>query len=136
MFPGTPREDTAMDPITTALTAGAAFVLKEAASEAVKDAYKGLKGLLAGRLSSLATLEEDPEDEDYRRAAEKEVQKKGLADDPAVLGKAAELTQAVEREPPDALAKAGIDIGGLRAARDVIVRCLQAAGGVRVTKSA
>ena len=49
-----------------------------------------------------------------------------------MLGKAGELTQAIEREPPDDLAKAGIDIGGLRAARDVIVRRLHAAGGVRV----
>ena len=44
-----------MDPVTTALATGAAFVLKGMASEAVKDAYKGLKELLAGKLSSLGS---------------------------------------------------------------------------------
>jgi hypothetical protein len=121
-----------MDPITTALVAGATFVLKGVASEAVKDAYKGLKDLLAGKLSSLTNLEEDPADEDYRKAAEKELQKKGVAQDPAVLGKANELSQAIEREPKDRLAAAGIDISGLRAARDVIVKRLSATGGVHL----
>jgi hypothetical protein len=122
-----------MDPITTALVAGATFVLKSFASEAVRDAYKGLRDLLTGKLSSLANLEEDPADEDYRKAAEKELQKKkGLAEDPAVLEKASELTQAIEREPKDRLAAAGIDIGGLQAARDVIVKRLSAAGDIRI----
>jgi hypothetical protein len=121
-----------MDPITTALIAGAAFVLKGAASEAVKDAYKGLKDILAGKLSSLANLEEDPADEDYRKAAEKELQKKGLAKDPAVLGKARELTQAIEREPPDRLATASIDISRIHAAGEILIKDLAAIGGVTV----
>ena len=121
-----------MDPITTALVAGAAFVLKGVASETVKDTYKSLKDLLAGRLSSLTNLEDDPTDEDYRKAAEKELQKKGLADDPTVLGRAGELTQAIEREPTELLVAAGIDIGELQAARDIIVRRLHAPGSVRV----
>src|SRR4051812_28820241 len=107
-----------MEPITTALVAGATFVLKGVASEAVKDTYKSLKDLLAGKLSSLANLEEDPEDEDYRKAAEKELQKKDLTNDPDVLGKASELTQAIEREPRERLNAASIDIGELQAARD------------------
>jgi hypothetical protein len=121
-----------MDPITMALVAGATFILNGLATEAVKDAYKGLKDLLTGKLSSLPNLEEDPADEDYRKAADKELQKRGLAEDPAVLRKAAELTQAIEREPKDQFAAAGIDISGLHAARDVIAKRLSAAGGVRV----
>jgi hypothetical protein len=121
-----------MEPITTALVAGAAFLLKGVASEAVKDAYKGLKDLLMDRLSSLANLEEDPEDQDYRKAAERELQKKGLAENHAVLEKASELMQVIEREPADRLAAAGIDIGNLQAAGDIIVRHLNAAANVRV----
>ncbi len=121
-----------MEPISAVLAAGAAFVLKGMASEAVEDAYKALKGLLTGKLSSLANLEEDPTDEDYQRAAEKELQKKGLADDPAVLEMARLLTQSIEHEAPERLAVANIDIEGLRAARDVIVKRLDAPGGVRV----
>lgn len=121
-----------MDPITTALVAGATFVLKGVASEAVKDAYRGLRDLLVGKLTSLPNLEEEPEDQDYRKAAEKELQKKGLAEDSGVLEKASELTQAIEREPADRLTAAGIDIGNIQAARDVIVKRLSAAGPVRV----
>jgi hypothetical protein len=121
-----------MDPITIALAAGATFVLQGFATEAVKDAYKGLKHLLTGKLSSLANLEDDPADEDYRKAADKELQKKGLAADPAVLEKANALTQAIEAEPKDKLAAAGIDISGLKAASDVIVKRLNAAGDIRV----
>jgi hypothetical protein len=121
-----------MDPITLALIAGATFVMQGFATEAVKDAYKGLKGLLTGKMSSLANLEEDPKDEDYQKAADKELQKKGLANDPTVLAKAVELTKAIESEPKDKLAKAGIDIGGLYAAGEVIARRLHAAGDVRI----
>ena len=58
-----------MDPISAiigALAAGATAALKDAASEAIKNAYAALKTLLAGKLVSLTTLEEDPSDEDYR----------------------------------------------------------------------
>src|SRR4051794_38618289 len=96
---GRGKEDI-MKPITTALEAGAAFLLKGMASEAVKDAYKSLRDLLVHRLSSLANLEEDPEDRDYRKAAEKELQKKGLAENRTVLEKASELMQVIKREPP------------------------------------
>jgi hypothetical protein len=121
-----------MDPIMTALVAGATFLLKGAASEATKDAYKALKDVLVGKLSSLANLEEDPADDDFRKATEKELRRKSLADDPAVLSKANELAQAVECEPPERLTAAAIDIGELRAARDVAIKRLRATGGVRV----
>lgn len=120
-----------MDPITTALAA-AAFLLKGMASEAVKDAYKGLKDLLSANVSSLAKLEEDPEDPDHRKATEEELRKKGLIDNSSVLEKTRELAQAIESEPADRLAAAGIDIDNLRAAHGVIVRRLGASGGVRL----
>ena len=121
-----------MDPIVTAVAAGAAFVIKGLGSEALKDAYKGLKDLLVGKLSSLANLEDDPADEDYRKAAEKELQKKGLARDPAVLGLAAKLTQAIELEPQKLISAAGIDISHIRAARDVLIKDLAATSDVIV----
>jgi hypothetical protein len=121
-----------MEPITMALVAGATFLLQGVASEAMKDAYKGLKDLLASKLTSLANLEDDPADEDYREAAEKELQKKGLAQDPGVLAKAELLTQALAQEPPEQLAKASIDISHLRAAHGIIVKQLHAAGDLRV----
>jgi hypothetical protein len=121
-----------MDPITMALVAGAEFILKGVATEAVKDAYKGLKGLLEGKLATLPILEVEPGEETYRKATETELRRKGLADDPAVLNKASELVQLIEHEPPQRLTAVGIDIGELRAVGDIIVNRLKAAGDVRV----
>jgi hypothetical protein len=125
-----------MDPISAiiaALAAGAAAALKDAASESVKNAYEALKNLLAGKLLSLTTLEGDPSDEDYRKAAAKELQKKGLAENPAVLEKAQALTRTIEQEAPEQLAAWGIDIERVHAASSVIIKSLEAqGGGVRV----
>ena len=125
-----------MDPISTlvaALAAGAAAGLQKAAGQAVKDAYAGVKDFLSGKVSSLTNLEEDPSDEDYRKAAGKELQKKGLATDPAVLEQIRHLTQAIEQEPPEQLAAWGIDIGQIRAAGSVLVENIEAEhGSVRV----
>jgi hypothetical protein len=127
-----------MDPITAfvaALAAGAATAAKGIASDAVQSLYKGLKGLLVGRLASLATIEEDPGDEDYLAAARKEVAKKGLADDPALLEQADRLTEALDREGPERLAAWGIDINEIRAARGVVIKNLEAIGGaIRITR--
>src|SRR4051812_9712825 len=121
-----------MDPVTTALVAGAAAALKDMASDAVKAAYHGLKGLLSGKVASLTNLEEDPDDEDYRKATSKELHKKGLTEDPIVLEKAEQLTAALEREPPERLAAAGIDIRQVHAAGEVLIKDLRAKGSVVV----
>ena len=68
--------------VVGALVAGAVASVQETASQAVKDAYTGLKDYLSGKLTSLDNLEEDPADEDYQKAAAKELEKKGLASDP------------------------------------------------------
>ncbi len=125
-----------MDPVNglvTALAAGAAAAATGVASDAVNSLYAGLKKAIAGRLASLATIEEDPRDPDYQAAARKEVARKGLAAEPAVQESAARLGEALERESAERLASWGIDIGEIRSARGVIVRNLESSGGgVRV----
>lgn len=125
-----------MDPTTAivaAISAGAAASAKGIAGDAVSSLYAGLKKLIAGRLASLAIIEDDPHDDDFLAAARKEVAKKGLADDPAVMDHVGKLTEALEHEAPDRLASAGIDISQIRAARGVAIRNLEATdGGVRV----
>ncbi|ACL60934.1 hypothetical protein [Methylobacterium nodulans] len=126
-----------MDPITTALVAGAAVALKDVASDAVKAAYHGLKDLIKNKITSLTNLEDDPKDEDYRRATSKELNKKGLDKDPAVLEKAKELTSALEREPPErvapALASIGITIQDIQTAGDLIIKNLKAGGRLEIS---
>jgi hypothetical protein len=60
-----------MDPVTAlvaALAAGATAAAKGVASDAVSSVYAELKCIIAGRLTSLATIEEDPDDDDHLAA--------------------------------------------------------------------
>jgi hypothetical protein len=118
--------------IIAALVAGATAGLKGVASDAVKTAYNALKSLLVGKVSNLSNIEEDPDDKDYQKAAGKELQKKKISDDPIVLEKARQLTDALTREPSEQLKKAGIDIAQVHAAGDVVVKTLKARGDVIV----
>ena len=93
-----------MDPVTlivTALVAGAAAGMNNAASSAITDAYNGLKGLvrrkLAGRPDGeivLARHEQDPQVWDKPLA--QELNAAGAGDDPDVVSAAQALMQLVD----------------------------------------
>jgi hypothetical protein len=57
--------------IVAALAAGAIASVKDTASQALKDAYKGVRSLLVGKLPSLHSLEQDPADKDVQKVAAK-----------------------------------------------------------------
>jgi hypothetical protein len=121
-----------MEPIATLLAAGAAAALSELAGQAVKDAYSGLKSVLAGRLASLGLIEQDPSNETFRKAATVEMQTKNLTADAEVLAKLDALSKALEREPPDRRERLGVDIQQVQAAHDVIIRQITTLGGISV----
>lgn len=121
-----------MEPISTLLAAGAAAALSDVAGQAVKDAYAGLKSVLAGRLASLGLIEQDPGNETFRKAAAEEMQTKELTADAEILAKLDALSEALEREPPDRLERLGVDIREVRAAQDVIIEQIESLGGIRV----
>jgi hypothetical protein len=120
------------EPITARLAAGAAAALSEVAGQAVKDAYSGLKSVLAGRLASLGLVEQDPRNETFRKAATEEMQKKNLTADAEVLAKLDALSKALEQESPDQRERLGVDIQQVQAAHDVIIRQITTLGGIRV----
>jgi len=121
-----------MEPISTLLAAGAAAALSDVAGQAVKDAYTGLKSILAGRLASLGLLEQDPKNETFRKAAAEEMQKKDLTADAEILARLDALSKALEQEPPDRRERLGVDIQQVQAAHDVIIRQITTLGGIRV----
>jgi hypothetical protein len=108
-----------MDPITlivTALAAGAALGLKDAASSAVKDAYASLKALLQKRLAGrpagkqlLAGHQEDPARWEAPLAAELEAA--GADADPELVAVAQTLLSLAEKEGFRS-AKYTVDISG------------------------
>lgn len=116
-----------MDEITlivTALAAGAALGIRDAASSAVKDAYAGLKALVRKRLSGrpdgelvLARHEEAPET--WRAPLTAELDKAGASDDPGLVSAAETLMCLIDeagartgKYAVDARGAQGLQIGG------------------------
>jgi beta-phosphoglucomutase-like phosphatase (HAD superfamily) len=98
-----------MEPVTTtivaAVVAGAVAATQEVASQAIKDAYQGLKGLIVKRLGKKADVEEALEkvearpDSEARQAVLQEEMEMAQADEDAeVVAKARELLALLKRE--------------------------------------
>ena len=108
-----------MEPVTliiTALTVGATFIAKEAASEAIKDAYHGLKGAIKRKLSGkpqaemvLAEHERDPET--WEKPLEKAVKEAGIDQDKDVVETARRVMELIGSEA-SAKGKYNVYFGG------------------------
>jgi hypothetical protein len=107
-----------VDPITLVVTAvalGASAGLKDTATQAVKDAYTGLKGVLARRQVDVSGMERRP-GSDVQRAALIEA----LTDTPdgvddEVITAARAVTEVVAAYEPAAAAAVGVDLERVRA---------------------
>jgi len=96
------------DPITMivgVLAAGAASAAKDVVSQAVKDAYKGLKTFIVSKYESkptvgatLQTLELSPESKDIQGVVEKAFREAGMEQDEEVKTKTEELRTLLEKE--------------------------------------
>jgi hypothetical protein len=122
-----------MDPITLIVTAlvagaaaGAAAGLKDTAGQAVKDAYAGLKDLIARKYApataSLAQLEAQPGSKARRAVLEEDLGKLAAGDDAELLEQAQALLKAVRGHAPDTAGIIGVDLDGVIAAGDIIIR--------------
>ena len=96
------------DPITMimeVLTAGAAGAAKDVVSQAVKDAYNGLKALIVSKCeskpdvaSSLQFLEKKPASSDFQEAVEQALREAGVDQDDEIRRKTEELRTLLEKE--------------------------------------
>jgi len=97
-----------VDPITLivgVLATGAAAAAKDVVSEAVKDAYNGLKAFIISKYEStpqvgvtLQTLELSPESKDIQGVVEKAFREAGMEQDEEVKTKMQELRTQLEKE--------------------------------------
>jgi hypothetical protein len=108
--------------IVAIFAAGAVASLKDTAGQTLREAYRGLKGLLARRVSSLRDVERNPADSNARIVAEKELKNSGLASNSQVIEKMWDLMLAMEREPLTRLSEWGIDVSEITAAKNVVIR--------------
>jgi hypothetical protein len=127
-----------MDPdtvtvVVSALSAGAAAGLKDTATNAVKDAYAGLKRLVTDRyLVDVSPLESKPHSEAKRASLAEDLQEAGADADVEVLEAAQRVIAVVAAHAPDTGPAIGIDLERLEAAASVRIRDVTATGtGVR-----
>jgi hypothetical protein len=112
-----------MDPVSlivSALALGATTGVKEAFSEAGKDAYSALKGLIGRKYpdveKSVAQLEEHPDSKAQREVVEKELQRVAAGNDDDLRGFAQALIEAVRTKTPEMATAIGIDLKGVNLA--------------------
>jgi hypothetical protein len=127
-----------MDPVTvtivSAVAAGAAAGASEVATSAIKDAYTGLKRLIADDYRNVApfveAVEADPASKPEQAVLAKQLDQAGAAKDDELQAAAQALLDAVAelRTKPDAAAL--FDFGVLHRARNVELEDIEALGTV------
>lgn len=129
-----------MDPVTAivaALALGAAAGAKEVATQAVKDAYAGLKSLIAHRYPKveIAALERAPESSARRSVVEEDLQAAAAGTDAELATLARRLVELIEQHAPATAAAIGVDLKDVAAA-NLRLADIEAAGtGVRVERA-
>jgi hypothetical protein len=126
-----------MDPITvivSALAAGAAAGLKDAAATGIKDAYAALKRLIADRYDDVdvTPVEKRPESEAKRRSLEEDLRDAGAGHDDLMLDAARRVIEEVRSNDAGTGAAIGIDLERVQAAALRIRDVAASGGGVRV----
>jgi hypothetical protein len=129
-----------MEPITTAivtaLSTGAAFVGKETATAAVKDAYGSFKAWIQRHYTgvSIDQLEQQPASKALQDVVGEDLERVNASEDPEIVRRARELVDLIEKEGPDAARAVGIDIRTLQNAKtefeEVVAR--KGATGVKI----
>lgn len=106
-----------MDFVTAAIAAGAASGLTSTASQAVRDAYDALKGLLAARFPrvDVRPLEEMPDSTARQTSLTEDLGRFGADRDADVVRLASALIAVVAREAPQAADRVGVDLERVRA---------------------
>jgi hypothetical protein len=126
-----------MDPLASllaALVAGAAGALKDTAADAVKDAYRALKRMLAERHKGIdvEAVERDPQAPEIRRTVERQLEASAAASDAEVVAAAKALLERLALHDPGVGAAIGVDLEGVTAGRVRIADIVAAGAGVRV----
>ena len=133
---------TCMDPITTAivssLSAGAAFVGKEAATEGIKDAYAGLKAWIQHHYSgvSVEQLEKQPASKACQEVVAEDLERDNVFEDGELVNLAQTLVDLIRMQAPDVARSIGVDLGMLDQANVTFGNVLATGGatGVKVDK--
>ncbi|MGV9679113.1 hypothetical protein ACWDSJ_27845 [Nocardia sp. NPDC003482] len=128
-----------MDPVTavvvSAIAAGAVAGAGDTAAQAVKDAYAGLKALIARRYGGVdvSGVERKPESRSKQDSLAEDLADAGAAGDPELGSAAVAVLEAVQQHAPQAVI--GVDVAGLVSAALTITDVASTGDGVRVRDS-
>ena len=122
--------------IISALSAGAAFVGKEIASQALKDAYAGLKGWINSHYPgvSIEQLEKHPTSKARQEVVGEDLEREGASEDTELVKLARSMVELIQKQPPDVARSIGVDLGALDQANVTFGNVLVGSGatGVKV----
>jgi uncharacterized protein (DUF885 family) len=106
--------------IVAALSSGGTFVLKEAATEAVKDAYNALKVWIQNRYPtahvSVEQLEKQPASEARQAVVAEDLERAEASKDAELVKLAQTVVARIEQQGPDVARSIGVDVGKLNKA--------------------
>jgi len=107
----------AVNAVVSAVNAGAVAGLKSTATQAVKDAYAGLKKLITDRYAQVdvTALEKRPESVAKRESLGEDLRDAGAGADEELVAAAQRVLAAVDEHDPEVAAVIGVDIAGLKA---------------------
>ena len=123
-----------MDPITasivTALASGAAVAAKNLATDAIKDAYAGLKKLITDKYAKagpfVEALESDPDSKAMQEVLASQI--KGVETDEDAKKGAAALTDSLVAREEDSAIAAVIDIKKLKVGKSLLLEGIEYKG--------
>lgn len=129
-----------MEPILTtilgALAAGAMAKAKDVASQAVTEAYEGLKTLIIRKLGkggAVQSVEDEPESDSAHATLAEALAKKALQSDTELEDKARQLDKAIAEAKAAGVPGAGdIEIGTVRGRVNATVKNLVATGRIKL----
>jgi hypothetical protein len=128
--------------IVAALSSGGTFVLKEAATEAVKNAYAALKVWIHDRYPganvSVDQLEQQPASKARQEVVGQDLEREGASTDAQLVKLAQTVVELIQTQSPDVARSIGVDLGELDQADVTFGNVLagKSATGVNIQKIA
>lgn len=110
--------------LVSALAAGATAAAKDTATQAVKDAYAGVRKYIIDRYApvQLSGLEQDPQSKGQQLVIQEILERANVEDDLALPKLAAALVEALKSQAPDVARAVGVNLEDIRAGIDVQIR--------------
>ena len=117
-----------------ALAAGAIAATKDTATQAIKDAYAGIRKYLKDHYASvqLDGLDTEPKSKGQQLVVQEKLGEAGADKDPELPKLLKQFVEALKSQAPDAGKAVGVDLENIRAAIDIQIKRVGGKGPVKI----